>query len=243
MSTEEKALQSLDNAELSDSLTSLAGLLLSEEKLEAILELVVSLTARTLPNADGVSVTLVRSGRFSSATYSNELTRRVDSWQYATSQGPCLEAAKTGKTFLTCDTSAEPRWPDFSVMAKEEGVRSVLSVPFLPMGEPIGTLNTYSRSLDAFSQTDVETATMFAEQAAIVIANSVAYSSAVVTNDQLRDALDSREVIGQAKGILMEREKISADDAFGLLKQVSQRTNRKLRQVAQDVLDSTENGA
>jgi AmiR/NasT family two-component response regulator len=114
----------------------------------------------------------------------------------------------------------------------------VLSIPFLPMGQPIGTLNIYSRSTDAFCDDDVGTATLFAEQAAIVIANSVAYSSAVGTNDQLREAVESREVIGQAKGILMEREQCSADEAFDLLKSVSQRTNRKLRTVAQDVIDS-----
>ena len=228
----------IENTEVSESLTKIAGLLLSEEKLEAVLELVTSLTARTLPNADGVSVTLVRDGRFSTAVYSNEMTRRVDSWQYATNEGPCLVAALEGEITSAPDLTIDRRWPAFAEMATDEGVFSVLSVPFSPMGEPIGTLNIYSTQTDAFRGTDVEIATMFAEQAAIVIANSVAYSSAVNTNQQLTAALESRELIGQAKGVLMEREKCSADEAFTILKQVSQRTNRKLRQVAQDVLDS-----
>lgn len=228
----------IQNTELSESLTKIAGLLLSEEKLDAVLELVVSLTSRTLPNADGVSVTLMRDGRYTTAVYSNEITRRVDSWQYATNEGPCLSAAKEGRIYLAEDLMDEPRWQAFASMATEEGVHSVLSVPFCPMGEPIGTLNTYSTQREAFAGSDVEIASMFAEQAAIVIANSVAYSSAVMTNSQLEEALESRELIGQAKGVLREREGCTADEAFNILKQVSQRTNRKLRQVAQDVLES-----
>ncbi len=233
----------IENAALSESLTKIAGLLLSEEKLEAVLELVISLTGRTLPNADGVSVTLAKDGRFSTAVYSNELTRRVDSWQYATGEGPCLAAAVTGEMFLACDVAHDERWPEFGKLAASEGVRSVLSIPFLPMGKSIGTLNTYSTHLRGFDDVDVETAKLFAEQAAIVIANSVAYYDAVLTNGQLNGALDSRELIGQAKGILMERLGICSDEAFALLKQVSQRTNRKLRVVAQDVIGSVGDGA
>jgi GAF domain-containing protein len=226
------------HAEVSESLTRIAGLLLSEEKLDAILELCVSLTSRTLPNADGVSVTLLREGRFTTAVYSDERTRRVDAWQYATGEGPCLSAATDGTRYLTAELANESRWPRFGEMAAEEGIHSVLAVPFLPNGEPIGTLNIYGSAPDSFSTDDVEVATLFAGQAAIVIANSVAYSSSQTVNKQLRDALESREIIGQAKGILMERERCSADEAFGLLRGVSQRTNRKLRDVSQDVVDS-----
>jgi GAF domain-containing protein len=233
----------IENTELSQSLTTIAGLLLSEEKLDAVLELVISLTGRTLPHADGASVTLVRDGRFTTAVYSDELTKRVDSWQYATNQGPCLDAACNGETYLACDVANDPRWPDFGRLAASEGVHSVLSVPFLPMGKPIGTLNIYSTQREGFTEPERDIATLFAEQAAIVIANSVAYSDAVLANGQLREALDSRELIGQAKGILMEREHITAEEAFALLKQVSQRTNRKLRIVAQDVIDAIANGA
>ena len=123
-------------------------------------------------------------------------------------------------------------------MAEQEGVRSILAIPFVPMGRPIGTLNIYSATVDGFDDTDSEIARLFAEQAAIVIANSAAYADAVTVNGQLNGALESRELIGQAKGILMEREGITADDAFLLLKEVSQRTNRKLRTVAQDVINS-----
>jgi GAF domain-containing protein len=232
------AIDIRSNEELSDSLTRIAGLLLSEEKLEAVLELCVSLTSRTLPGAAGVSVTLIRDDRFTTAVYSNEITRRVDAWQYATAEGPCLSAATEGERFHANDLASDVRWPRFAEMAKEEGVASVLAIPFSPMGEPIGTLNIYGSTAYCFEDDDVEIASMFAGQAAIVIANSVAYSSAQMANAQLNAALESREVIGQAKGILMERERCSADEAFGLLRGVSQRTNRKLRDVAQEIVDS-----
>jgi GAF domain-containing protein len=125
-------------------------------------------------------------------------------------------------------------------MSVVEGIQSVLSVPFVPMGEPIGTLNIYSRRVNAFDEQHVGLASLFAQQAAIVIANSVAYSTAVMQNGQLREALDSREIIGQAKGILMERERCSADQAFEILRTVSQRKNRKLRDVAQSVIDTVQ---
>lgn len=225
-------------SELNDNLTKIAGLLLSEEKLEAVLELVVSLTSRTLPNTDGVSVTLRRQGRFTTAVYSNEVTRRVDLWQYATGEGPCLSAIEDRATFIAEDLRVEDRWPSFATMATEEGINSVLAVPFLPMGQPIGALNSYSSKPHAFDEDHVEITTLFAQQAAIVIANSVAYSSAVTTNAQLREALESREVIGKATGILMERERVSSEEAFGILRNVSQQTNRKLREVAEEVLNS-----
>jgi GAF domain-containing protein len=232
------AIDLTSQSELSESLTTIAGLLLSEEKLEAILELCVSLTSRTLPNAEGVSVTLRRDRRFETAVYSDERTRRVDAWQYATGEGPCLDAATDGRLYLAEELDNDTRWPRFATMAHEEGVHSVLAVPFVPNGEPIGTLNIYGLCPKSFGEPDVEIASLFAGQAAIVIANSVAYSSSQTVNQQLRDALASREVIGQAKGILMERERCSADEAFGFLRGVSQRTNRKLRDVAQDVVDS-----
>lgn len=227
---------------LPESLTEIAGLLLSEERLEAVLELCVSLTARTLPNATGVSVTLLRDGRFETAVYSNDITKRVDEWQYATGEGPCLSAATSGAVQFVRDLSTDRRWPAFAEMAVAESASSMLAVPFVPMGEPIGTLNIYSTKVEGFGDDDLEVASLFAQQAAIVIANSVAFTSAEMTNGHLKAALESRELIGQAKGILMERERCSADEAFGVLRGISQRTNRKLRDVAQDVVDSTAAG-
>ena len=223
---------------LNESLTRIAGLLLSEEKLEAILELVVSLTSRTVESAAGVSVTLLRNGHYFTAVYSNDLTRRVDAWQYATGEGPCMAAAKENRQYQVRDLATDDRWPDFATMAIEEGVHAILAIPFAPAGESIGTLNIYALQPEAFATDGIELATLFAQQAAIVIANSVAFHNAETTNGQLQEALESREIIGQAKGILMERERCSADKAFEILRNVSQRTNRKLRDVAQDVVKS-----
>ncbi len=225
-------------ADLANSLATISGLLISEEKLEAILELVTALTSRTLPNADGVSVTLVQDGRYTSAVYTNELTRRVDSWQYTTGQGPCLSALKDRHAYMACDLPTETRWAGFAPMAVDEGVLSIMAIPLKPMGEPIGTLNIYSSERAAFDEAHLDIASLFAQQAAIVLANAMAYSSEQLANGQLREALESRELIGQAKGILMARERCSADAAFDILREVSQRTNRKLREVAQDVVDS-----
>ena len=228
--------------ELTDSLAKISALLVSEEKLEAILELVSCLTSQALPSADGVSVTVCRDGHYASAVFTNEITKRVDAWQYATGEGPCLSALEDGTTYLACDLRTDTRWPEFADVAAREGIVGVLAIPLQPMGQSIGTLNVYSCASDGFDDSQVEAASMFAQQAAVVLANSMAYSSAQTKNGELSTALESRELIGQAKGILMAREGCSADAAFDLLREVSQRTNRKLRDFAQEVVAAIERG-
>jgi GAF domain-containing protein len=127
-------------------------------------------------------------------------------------------------------------------MAIQEGIFAVFAVPLQPMGEAIGTLNVYSSKASCLDDSHVEIASLFAQQAAVVLANSMAYSSAQMANGQLRVALESRELIGQAQGILMAREGCSPDAAFDLLREVSQRTNRKLRDVALDVVSAIQRG-
>ena len=223
-----------------ENLLRISGVLLSEEKLETVLELVASLTYRTLRPADGVSVTVVRNSRYDSAVYTNDMTRRVDNWQYATREGPCLCAIEDRSMKHVPSLVDDSRWKDFTAMAIQEGVYGVLALPLMPLGDPIGALNIYTSKPYAFKDEDIRTATLFAEQAAIVIANSVAYSTAIMKNGHLTTALETRELIGQAKGILMERERCTPERAFEILRDVSQRSNRKLHDVARDVVDSTQ---
>ncbi len=224
--------------ELVESLNRFATVLLSEETLTSVLDLVVNLTEKTIADADGVSVTMILDGRYSTAAQSHEWVQRIDKLQYEAKSGPCLSAAAEKTIYRVDDVPTEARWGEFCRAATAEGVRSVLSIPFIPLNEPIGALNIYSFTRAAFDDVREQVANLLAQQAAIVLANSKAFAGAEELNGQLREALTSRDVIGQAKGIIMEREKVDADRAFEILKTASQRTNRKLREIALEVVNS-----
>jgi len=224
--------------ELVESLNRFATVLLGKETLSSVLNLVVDLTEKTIAGADGVSVTMILDGNYSTAAQSHDWVVRIDRLQYEAKDGPCLSAATERTIYRIDDVALEERWRVFCGAAKAEGVRSVLSIPFIPLNEPIGALNIYSFAGAAFDDVREQVANLLAQQAAIVLANSQAFAGASEMNAQLREALASRDVIGQAKGIIMERERVDPDVAFDILKNLSQRRNRKLRDIAQDIVNS-----
>ena len=148
-----------------------------------------------------------------------------------------MQATVDDKIVVARDLSRDERWPFFARAAMDEGFKSVLAIPLHPVSDAIGALVLYSSSVDAFDGEVEGLATRLARQAAIAIANSGALVNSEESNDQLREALASRDVIGQAKGILMERSDVTADEAFDEMRAQSQRDNRKLRDVANDIVE------
>ena len=134
----------------------------------------------------------------------------------------------------TISETAE-RWPEFTAAAAEAGIRSILSVPLVAQ-RPLGALNLYSRTAEGYDETAEETAVLFSEQAAVACANAEVYWRTYSLTEHLREALESRDVIGQAKGILMVRRGCTPDTAFEALRKVSQHRNIKLRQIAEQVV-------
>lgn len=164
--------------------------------------------------------------------------------QYTTGQGPCLDAIAHGESVYADDLLTDPRWPSFGPMAADAGMRSLLS--FCLFGEAtLGALNLYAPLPRAFGATDRATGLIFATHAGVALAaagelEDATEALAVETNRlaNLHGALASRQVIGRAEGILMQRELISADQAFDLLRRASQHLNTKLQEVAQYVVDT-----
>jgi len=127
------------------------------------------------------------------------------------------------------------RWPTFDEKATEAGMTSVLSTPLIGgPGEAIGALNIYSRRDEAIAEPDRRTAEIIGEHAAVLLDTVLALDGATRLNGQLRHAVASREIIGEAKGIIMERQSCTRDEAFDVLRRASQRENRKLREVAEE---------
>jgi GAF domain-containing protein len=180
-------------------------------------------------------VTMMRNGKVTTAACSDPLAREIDEVQYATGQGPCLQAFEDGAVYRIEDIATEERWPEFCAGARDKGLGSSLSMPLIADDKSLGALNLYSRSRGSFDD-GRELAQLFADQASVAVANADLYSRALALASQLQEALESRDVIGQAKGILMATTKVSADAAFDVLRTASQQRNMKLRAVAEEVV-------
>ncbi len=205
----------------------------ADHSLDSVVHKVTELATRVLPGEPITSVTILQGGRASTVAASGRLAVELDETQYRLGAGPCLEAASTGRPMEIVDTRAATRWTDFASYAAGQGCASVLSFP-LPVQELVsGALNVYARRSPAADARTRELVSRFAAYAVVPVSNMYLYRSAVEQAEHLRAALDSRAVIDQAKGILMERLKLTADQAFQALARLSMQSNTKVRDVAE----------
>jgi GAF domain-containing protein len=189
------------------------------------------------PGAEACGLTVEQAGRGVTVEYSGEMAARADERQYELDDGPCLQAMRTGEAVLAPDMATEQRWGRYPERAVEVGVRSSLSLPLTIGGTGRGALNLYSTRASAFTDDDRRAAQTWASQAggALAVALRMAEREAVV--DHLHQGMVSRQVIGQAVGLLMAQRRCTSEEAFELLKTASQRNNEKLRDLAQRMVD------
>jgi GAF domain-containing protein len=229
--------------QIADVLLQLGGVLHNEQTVDRILQLVTELTERTVRSACAVSVTLVgKKGAFTSNA-SATVARDLDEVQYRADDGPCLTALREGRTINAKLSENRGQWPEFVLAAKESGMGSTLSLPLIVQERSLGGLNIYSAHERTFDETEEKTGTLLAQQAAAVLANAVAFADVGELNSQLAEALETRDLIGQAKGIVMARERCDSNEAFDILRRASQRTNRKLRDIAAELVASAVDGS
>ncbi len=196
------------------------------------LQRIGELAVKTVPGADYAAVTRIRAhGRLDSVAATDDVCRRVDEVQYETGEGPCVDAVREQEVVRIDDLAATERWPRFADRAVELGVAAMLSFRLFVEDDTSGALNLYARDAGSFDDESVRIGHVFAAHAA------VAWDHAREV-DGLAAAVATRSLIGQAQGILMAERRIRADEAFALLRGVSQERNRKLRDVAQDVVDT-----
>ena len=222
-----------------DALERLGTLALREHSMESLLQTVVDGAKSTFPSAADVSVTLLVADQPLTTVSTGSLAQDLDESQYGRGYGPCLNAAGRGELTEVSDARTEPRWRDYMEKAVERGSLSSLSVP-LPVSGLRGGLNIYARQPRAFDDDSRAAAARFAPYAGVAIANMHAYQSVQDTADNLEAALSSRAVIDQAKGILMERHRLTADQAFQFLVHASMQANRKLRDIAEHLVTTGE---
>jgi GAF domain-containing protein len=211
----------------------LGRLSFAEHSLESFLQRVTGLAAGVLPGEPVISVTIVAGERPATVAATGDLAQHLDQTQYRLAAGPCLAAATTGRTAEIVDTRSTSEWPEFAAEAAAAGCDSVLSFP-LPVREKVsGALNVYARQFSAADEGVRRLVSRFADYAVVPVSNMYLYESAVERAEHLAAALDSRAVIDQAKGILMERFKLTPDQAFQALTRVSMETNTKVRDIAE----------
>jgi GAF domain-containing protein len=222
------------------ALDQLGSIRLTDHSMRSLLDEVVRVAQRALPGRTEASVTLLSGDGAFTAVAGGPLAEALDHAQYEHGEGPCLEAAREGHSVEIADTQSDARWPVFAERAVGGGCLSSLSLP-LPVHERVsGSINVYAREPAAFDEPSRAFAVRFSSYAAVVAGNMLVYESVLDRAQNLEAALQSRAVIDQAKGILMERFKITPDEAFRALIRVSQDGNTKLRDVAQRFVDTGE---
>ncbi|GAB2997847.1 ANTAR domain-containing protein [Amycolatopsis acidiphila] len=215
----------------------LGELLLTGITVAEVLDRVVGAAKALVSPADMVSVTLrAPSGIYTTPVRTDKLADELDQLQYTHDEGPCVEATRTpGAAVVEVpDLTANSPWSRWGPAATRAGVHSVFAVGLFPTNAPprLGALNFYAFRPYGLDGIDRQLAILLAGYAATALTATEAVTAAELEAAQLREALRSRDVIGQAKGILMQRQGIGADEAFDILRRTSQDLNVKLAEVA-----------
>ena len=224
----------------SEALASITRFLVTDVSLGDVLLQVAQATVDAMPKAEMAGITMgSEDGKPVTGVFTDPDSPEIDAAQYESGNGPCLDAWRTKRVVRVDDmVEATDRYPEFSKAAQAHGVFSTLSLPLVAGSQGIGALNLYAHAPDSFSQEDELIGIELASSAAVVLANASAYRTAYELGQNLSEAMKSRAVIEQAKGMLMARsERLTPDDAFDLLRKASQRENVKLRDIAQRIVN------
>ena len=229
---------------MDELLRALSRVVLVDRTLEDVLGEITSIAKLGIPGAEAVSITLLRNERAFTAAYDGEMSLAADELQYEHGYGPCMDAGRGGVVLRVDDMRTEERWPDYVAhVVATTPVRSSLSVPLPFQGSSIGALNNYSTQVGAFATPEALQAGLeVAEAVAVAVVNADAHAKVIDQAHNMRLAMESRAVIEQAKGVLMAQRGVDAQQAFDMLREASQRYNRKLRDIAAGIVDSTQRG-
>src|SRR3954453_5594499 len=229
-----------EQSPLQRSLAELSTFLVSDQSVADSLTRVAALAVEAVPPARFAGITMMVDGRVTTQVFTDPTSPEIDQAQYKSGHGPCLDAFRTGAVIVVDSLDNDDRWPEFAAAATARGVRSMLSLPMVSGERSVGALNFYAGAEGAFGETEAGIGRLFAAQATVVLVNAQAYWGARIKSEDLERALAGREVIDLAKGIIMNSMSCSPDQAFDTLVKQSQPENRKLREVAGDIVARTQ---
>ena len=200
---------------------------------ESTLRTIVHSSVDLVPGARWAGISMIEGRRVNPHVPSDQLVAELDQLQTRLDEGPCLDALREHHTVQIDDMATEMRWPRFAQAAVERGVRSLLSFQLFVHSGTLGALNLYAGESNVFDEDSHLMGLVLAQHASVALAADAAES-------QFHRALDSRDVIGQAKGLLMQRNGVTGLHAFKMLARASQDTNKKLVDVARWLVDNHE---
>jgi GAF domain-containing protein len=229
----------MSDSESRDAILSLANTALGAESFDNTLQQVIDLACAGIEGCSMAGITLLGPGGPTTAVSTSEAAATVDAIQYRVNAGPCLDAYRRQVINRIDSTDTDERWPEFSRGAAANGVHAVLSFPLIVAGDGIGAMNLYASTESGFDRQAEQAGAAFATHASITLANARAFWQTEELRRNLEEALTTRGVIEQAKGVLMKIEGYTADEAFDVLKRASQRANRKVHDLAQQIVDGT----
>ena len=216
-----------------------AQVLFSAGAVADTLQRVVELAVETIDGCNYAGIFLLEDGAVTTPAHTDPIVIEVDALQHRYEQGPCLDAVADNSTLYAADLADDTRWPRYGPRATAAGVRSVLALSLSARGTT-GALNLYARYPQAFGVIDRAKGLILAGLAGQALSTAQAHDVETQRLDNLQGALLTRAVIGQAQGILIERERVTANQAFDILRRASQHLNIKLRDVAQNLVDTGE---
>jgi GAF domain-containing protein len=227
-----------DHDHLAVLLAQMGAVVFTLETVDTTVELVTSLATEAIPGAVGAGVSMVNDRGTRSVAFSNPLVKQADALQYEVDAGPCLTSCRQRVTVRVDDVTVEDRWPEWTTAVADIGIRSTLSVPLVAADVCVGSIKVYSTQPAAFDDHAERLLELFARQAAILLVNTQTLADARRSNRQLTDALNNRDLIGQAKGIFLAGGAVDDAAAFAMLVAASHRANTKVHTVAQRLIDS-----
>ncbi len=210
--------------------------LAGEDDLTALHTKIALIATDTVPGCDSASITMLRGETPTTPAFTSKTALSLDETQYELGDGPCLACIRhRGMEHVI--TASDDRWPGFTSAAMDEGVLATLSIPLGNDEAVVGALNIYSETRREFDAAARGVACSFADQLGVAVASVTLYAESYELAQQLQQAMQSRAVIEQAKGILMAAQRCSPDAAFAILVRASQNQNRKLRAIAAEIVE------
>jgi GAF domain-containing protein len=227
-----------ESTPVDQSLVELSKFFVGDKTMLDTLHRVAALAVDAMEPAEYCGLTMLVDGELRTGVFTDPEAPEIDKAQYESGSGPCLDAFRTGEIFRIESTVADGPWPEFRRACLQHGIMSTASFPMLIDDVRHGALNMYSRQESAFGSAELVAGRQFAAQAGVVVAYARAYWNALELSRNLQAAMAHRAEIEQAKGVIMGATGTTADEAFDVLVKQSQHENRKVRDIAEELLAS-----
>jgi GAF domain-containing protein len=226
-----------EDEDLRESLAGLSQLATNRLPLEQLLTRVATYAVQAIPGANGAGLTLLEKDRSDTIVATADFVREIDDVQYGIGEGPCISAARDGRTVMSGSLGADSRWPRFGGTVARLGVHRVVSLPLVTPDGVVGAMNVYARAKNAFDDRAAELGEIFAIPAAIAVQNAQVLAQTQRVAAQLKSALETRAVVDRAVGIMMSRSGGTEHEALERLRAMSQHEHQKLALVARQIVD------